>query len=162
MAWAKAKPRGDERQVVQAIAAARVSRPPQANMSASISWLERDELSLNRLLIPFVPAEAGTQFFGRVLGPWIPASEAVNLSILGDFGAGSNTLGLMVRKRATAGAACVNLAAMRAVSNHGSRFRTRGHPSRRPRFARAPQDEVGVVKIFTASQAGIQSHLLDR
>src|SRR5690242_6186608 len=24
--------------------------------------------------------------------------------------------------------------------------RTRGHPSRRPRFARAPQDEVGVVK----------------
>jgi hypothetical protein len=28
---------------------------------------------LNRLLIPLVPAEAGTQFFGRILGPWIPA-----------------------------------------------------------------------------------------
>jgi len=28
---------------------------------------------LNRLFVPFVPAEAGTQFFGRVLGPWIPA-----------------------------------------------------------------------------------------
>jgi len=28
--------------------------------------LERDELSLNHLLIPFVPAEAGTLFFGRV------------------------------------------------------------------------------------------------
>jgi hypothetical protein len=28
----------------------------------------------------------------------------------------------MVRRRAIAGAACVNLAAMRAVSNHGNRF----------------------------------------
>jgi hypothetical protein len=28
----------------------------------------------------------------------------------------------MVRRRAIAGAACVHLAAMRAVSNHGSRF----------------------------------------
>src|SRR5262249_13059022 len=34
-----------------------------------LNALERDELSLNRLLIPFVPAEAGTQFFGRVLDP---------------------------------------------------------------------------------------------
>jgi hypothetical protein len=33
-----------------------------------------------------------------------------------------NTLDLMVRRRAIAGAACVYLAAMRAVSNHGSRF----------------------------------------
>jgi hypothetical protein len=32
----------------------------------------RDELSLNRPL-SLVPAEAGTQFFGRVLSPWIPA-----------------------------------------------------------------------------------------
>jgi len=39
----------------------------------------------------------------------------------GDFGTSSNMLGLMVRRRAIAGAACVNLAAMRAVSNHGSR-----------------------------------------
>ena len=35
----------------------------------------------------------------------------------------SNKLDLMVRRRAIAGAACVDLAAMRAVSNHGSRFR---------------------------------------
>src|SRR5262245_59835925 len=34
--------------------------------------LEHDELSLNRLLIPFVPAEMGTQFFGRVLRPGFP------------------------------------------------------------------------------------------
>jgi len=34
--------------------------------------LERDELNLNRVFIPFVPAEAGTQFFGRVLGPGSP------------------------------------------------------------------------------------------
>src|SRR5215510_12249927 len=34
--------------------------------------LERDELSLSRLLIPFVPAEAGTQFFSRALGPGSP------------------------------------------------------------------------------------------
>src|SRR4030095_16202767 len=30
--------------------------------------------------------------------------------------------------------------------------RTRGHPSRRPRFARAPQDKVGGVERFTACQ----------
>jgi hypothetical protein len=48
---------------------------------------ERDELSLNRLLIPFVPAEAGTQFFSRVLGPWIPAFAGMN----GDwFNGGAN------------------------------------------------------------------------
>jgi hypothetical protein len=35
--------------------------------------LERDELRLNRLLVPLVPANVGTQFFGRALGPWIPA-----------------------------------------------------------------------------------------
>src|SRR5262249_27425209 len=54
-----------------------------------------------------------------------------------------NMLGLMVRRRA-----------QRAVSNHGSR--TRGLPSRRPRFARAPQDEVGVCERFTGAQAGTQ------
>src|SRR5262249_21777859 len=54
-------------------------------------------------------------------------------------------------------------AAMRAVSNHGSKVRTRGHPSRRPRhsasktrvtalMARAPQDEGGGIERFTASQ----------
>jgi hypothetical protein len=83
-------------------------------------------MSLKSPLVPFVPAEAGTQLFGRVhyrvLGPWIPAFETVNFSILGDFGASSNTLGLMVRRRAIAGAACVHLAAMRAVSNHGTKF----------------------------------------
>src|SRR5215510_11990730 len=73
----------------------------------------------------------------------------------------SNTLGLMVRRCAIAGAACVHLAAMRAVSNHGSKFRTRGHPSRRPRHsasktrvnalrARAPQDEVRVMEASGA------------
>ena len=31
-------------------------------------------------------------------------------------------------------------------------IRTRGHPSRRPRFPRAPQDEVEVVERSTASQ----------
>src|SRR5262249_14493750 len=45
---------------------------------ASRSKLERDDLSLNCLLVPFVPAEAGTQFFGRVLGPWIPACAGMN------------------------------------------------------------------------------------
>jgi hypothetical protein len=31
-------------------------------------------MNSNRLFfVPFVPAEAGTQFFGRVLGSWIPA-----------------------------------------------------------------------------------------
>jgi hypothetical protein len=33
-----------------------------------------------------------------------------------------HTLGLMVRRRAIAGAACLHLAAMRAVSNHGSKL----------------------------------------
>src|SRR5215467_4175876 len=36
--------------------------------------------------------------------------------------------------------------------------RTRGHPSRRPRFARAPQDEVRVVERFTASEVRVLLH----
>jgi hypothetical protein len=54
--------------------------PAEASAKAggTLVLLERDELSLNRLLIPFVPAEAGTQFFGRVLGPWVPASAGTN------------------------------------------------------------------------------------
>jgi hypothetical protein len=40
--------------------------------------LKQDEMSLNRLLVPFVPAEAGTQSFGRVLGHWIPAFAGMN------------------------------------------------------------------------------------
>jgi hypothetical protein len=53
--------------------------------------LEQDEMNLDRLLVPFVPAQAGTQFFGRVdyriLGPWIPAFAGMN----GDwFNAGAN------------------------------------------------------------------------
>jgi hypothetical protein len=44
-------------------------------------------MNLNRLLIPFVPAEAGIQFFGRVLGRWIPAYAGMN----GDwFNGGAN------------------------------------------------------------------------
>ena len=55
------------------------------------------------------------------LAPFVPAQEVVNLSSLAIWHE-LNTLGLMVRRRAIAGAACVHLAAMRAVSNHGSRF----------------------------------------
>jgi hypothetical protein len=33
---------------------------------------------VSRLQIPLVPAEAGIQFFGRVLGPWIPACAGMN------------------------------------------------------------------------------------
>jgi hypothetical protein len=67
----------------------------QAHAFAKFGWiknfgrgaLEQDELSLNRLLIPFVPAEAGTQSFGRILGPWVPASAGTN----GDwFNGGTN------------------------------------------------------------------------
>ena len=44
-------------------------------------------MSMNRLSIPFVPAEAGTQFLGLVLGPWVPASAGTN----GDwFNGGAN------------------------------------------------------------------------
>ena len=59
--------------------------------------LKRDELSLNRCLIPFVPAEAGTQFFGRVLGPWIPALAGMN----GDWFNGGANLNLAVGPRRT-------------------------------------------------------------
>jgi hypothetical protein len=46
-------------------------------------------MSLNRLLVPFVPAEAGTQFLDRVLGPWIPAFAGMN----GDwFNGGANLI----------------------------------------------------------------------
>ena len=55
------------------------------------------------------------------LGPWISSFEAVNLSILAIWHE-LNTLGLMMRRRAIAGAACVHLASMRAVSNHGDMF----------------------------------------
>jgi hypothetical protein len=49
----------------------------------------------NRLSIPFVPAEAGTQFFGRVdyrvLGSWIPAFAEMNGDWF-DGGANLNSL----------------------------------------------------------------------
>jgi hypothetical protein len=45
-------------------------RNPQARIE-----LERDEMDLNRLHIPLVPAKAGTQFFGRVLGSGFPLSR---------------------------------------------------------------------------------------
>src|SRR5882762_7942841 len=62
-------------------------RAEGGDKGSAVSRLERDELSLNRLLIPFVPAEAGTQFFGRVLGSWVPASAGTN----GDwFNGGAN------------------------------------------------------------------------
>jgi hypothetical protein len=35
-------------------------------------------MSLNRLLLPFVPAEAGTQLLAEVLGSWIPAFAGMN------------------------------------------------------------------------------------
>jgi hypothetical protein len=35
-------------------------------------------MSLNRLLAPFLPAEVETQFFGPVLGHWIPAFAGMN------------------------------------------------------------------------------------
>jgi hypothetical protein len=49
------------------------STPTEGASDFARAALEQDDLSLNRLLIPLVPAEAGTQFFGRVLGHWIPA-----------------------------------------------------------------------------------------
>jgi hypothetical protein len=52
----------------------------------------------------------------------------------------------MVRRRAIAGAACVHLAAMRAVSNHGGRFGLAAILRDALAFARAPQDEVEVVE----------------
>jgi hypothetical protein len=51
-------------------------------------------------------------------------------------------LGLMVRSVAIAGAAWVHLAAMRRVSNHGSRFRLAAI-LRDAVLRTAPQDEVG-------------------
>ena len=88
-----------------------------------------------------------------------PSSESVNLSILGDFGTSSNTLGLMVRRRAIAGAACVHLAAMRAVSNHGYGFG----------FAAILRDALAslgllrmrseVVERFTGSEEGASNAL---
>jgi hypothetical protein len=44
-------------------------------------------MSLNRLLAPLVPAEAGTQLFGRVFGHWIPAFAGMN----GDWFNGGET-----------------------------------------------------------------------
>src|SRR5262249_52825610 len=73
---------------------------------------------------------------------WVPASEAVNLSILAiwhEF----NTLG----PHGEEARAARRLEPWQQV-------RTRGHPSRRPRSARAPQDEVGVVKDSQALPRG--------
>src|SRR5207249_2486093 len=68
-----------------------------------LSLLKRDELSLNRHLIPLVPAEAGTQFFGRVLGPWIPAFAGTN----GDwFNGGANLNSYLFRKDVPDGYFC--------------------------------------------------------
>jgi hypothetical protein len=35
-------------------------------------------MRLYRLSAPFVPAEAGTQLFGRVSRPWVPAFAGMN------------------------------------------------------------------------------------
>jgi hypothetical protein len=35
-------------------------------------------MSLNRLLLPFIPAEAGTQLLAEFLGHWIPAVAGMN------------------------------------------------------------------------------------
>src|SRR5262245_45459800 len=70
------------------------NRPVRGNRPTAS--LKRDELSLNRLSIPFVPAEAGTQFFGRVLGPWVPAFAGTN----GDwFSGGANLKSSHSRRR---------------------------------------------------------------
>src|SRR5262244_1570716 len=59
----------------------------------------------------------------------------------------------MVRRRAIAGAACVHLAAMRAVSNHGSRFGLAA-------ILRDALASLGLLRMrseferFTASEAG--------
>src|SRR5262244_2326344 len=82
-------------------------------------------MSLNRLTIPFVPAE-----------------EPVNLSNLGDLARAPHA-----RPHGEEARAARRLERWQQV-------RTRGHPSRRPRFARAPQDEVGAVKDSQARKRG--------
>src|SRR5262249_3936314 len=84
---------------------------------------------------PFAPAQAGGPVFQAcVFGPRVPAFEAMNLSNLGDLARAPHA-----RPHGEEARAARRLEPWQQV-------RTRGHPSRRPRFARAPQDEVGVVK----------------
>src|SRR5689334_6397824 len=78
--------------------------------------------------------------------PFVPAKEAVNFN-LADLARVQHA-----RPHGEEARAARRLEPWRQV-------RTRGHPSRRPRFARAPQDEVRVVKGFTGSKAGTQEPL---
>src|SRR5262249_4351607 len=55
---------------------------------AYTAGLERDDLSLSGLLIPFVPAQAGTQKPRTRSKNWVPASAATN----GDWFNGSANL----------------------------------------------------------------------
>src|SRR5258705_3903095 len=66
--------------------------------------------------LPLVPAESGDAY--AVSRQRTTTGEKFESSV----SIGPRLLGLMVRRRAIAGAACVHLASMRAVSNHGSRF----------------------------------------
>jgi hypothetical protein len=77
------------RQIGLPLEAQRVPRRSTVAHTRSYDLLERDELSLNRSLVPLIPAEVGTKFFGfgRVLGPWIPAFAGMS----GDwFNGGAN------------------------------------------------------------------------
>src|SRR5499433_952197 len=78
----------------------------------------------------------------RLTIPWVPACEAVNLSNLGDLARAPHA-----RPHGEEARAARRLEPWQQV-------RTRGHPSRRPRFARAPQDEVGVIKGSQALARG--------
>src|SRR5262245_5859877 len=78
---------------------------------------------------------------------------------------------LMVRSRAISAFTRVFDALWRGVSNHGHTLRTCRHPSRRPSFARAPQDEgrrgfaaggvmrrVGVLAVLTFIASSQPTH----
>src|SRR5262249_22475160 len=84
----------------------------------------------------------GTRSGPRQGCPFVPAEEAVNLSNLGDLARAPHA-----RPHGEEARAARRLEPWQQV-------RTRGHPSRRPRFARAPQDEVGVVKDSQARKRG--------
>ena len=53
--------------------------------------LARDELSLNRLLVPLVSAEAGIQFFGRVPKDMLELASHILETKRGRFGSGIQT-----------------------------------------------------------------------
>jgi hypothetical protein len=50
----------------------RISEPRPRSIN---TLLKQDEMSLNRLLVPFVPAEAGTQSLAEFSAPGFPLSR---------------------------------------------------------------------------------------